>query len=125
MAEIKILKQLKEQLVLFFDELIDLLPQEADLVMIRIFIKDKFPIQDIMEYMTKKLLPLKDMIINKDEGFFLQNNILFEKFEKNKVNRFKTLWRSDILEEEDKETLWKWFKSFVYLVEKYQKTLQV
>ena len=43
-----ILKQLKEQLVLFFDELIDILPKEPDLIIIRIFIKDKFPTEDIM-----------------------------------------------------------------------------
>ena len=116
-----ILKQLKEQLVLFFDELIDILPKEPDLIIIRIFIKDKFPTEDIMNYIITKLVPLKQMIINKDEGFFLENNILFEQVDSKKVNRFKCLWRSETLEDDDREMLWKWFYSFVYLAEKYTK----
>ena len=61
------------------------------------------------------------MIINKDEGFFLENNILFEQVDSKKVNRFKCLWRSETLEDDDREMLWKWFYSFVYLAEKYTK----
>lgn len=122
MSKLEILKTLQVQLIIFFDELIDLLPEEPDLIIIRIFIKDKFPVEDIMAYIITKIIPLKHMILNKDEGFFLKNNILFEELDNKKVNHFKTLWRSpQLFDEEDKKTLWQWFSSFIILAEKYQK----
>lgn len=119
MSELDILIQLKEQLIFFFDELIELLPTEPDLIIIRIFIKDKFPIADIMNYMITKLVPLKHLVVNKDEGFFINNNILFEEVDSKKVNHFKKLVRSGKLDEDDKEVIWKWFRGFIYLAEKY------
>ena len=121
MSEIDLLIQLKEQLVFFFDELISLLPEEPDLVIVRIFLKDKIPILDVMEYIVQKLVPLKPMIKQKDDNFFINHNILFEKLDDNKVNHFKRLWLSGKLDKENKETIWRWFTSFVFLAEKYQR----
>ena len=123
MSKIDILKTLKEQVILFFDELIDTLPEEADLIIIRIFIKDKYPIEDIMKYIVKKFIPLRNSIIKEDEGFFLNNNILFEEFDSNKVNHFKRIWRSSSLNEDDRKVIWRWFKGFLCLAEKYEKLL--
>ena len=123
MSKLDILKKLKEQIIMFFDELIDILPQEADLIIIRIFIKDKYPIEDIMKYIVKKFIPLKNSIINEDEGFFLNNNILFEELDSNKVNHFKRIWRSKSLNEDDRKVIWLWFKGFLFLAEKYDKLL--
>ena len=121
MSEIDLLIQLKEQLVFFFDELISLLPEEPDLVIVRIFLKDKLPIFDVMEYIVHQLIPLKPMIKQKDDNFFINHNILFEKLDDNKVNHFKRLWLSGKLDKENKETIWRWFTSFVFLAEKYQR----
>jgi hypothetical protein len=123
MSKTDILKQLKEQLILFFDELIDTLPDEPDLIIIRIFIKDKYPVEDIMKYLMKKFIPLRNGILKEDEGFFLNNNILFEEMDNTKVNHFKRIWRSETLSEDDRKVIWKWFKGFLYLAEKYEKIL--
>lgn len=122
-SEIELLTHLKTQLVNFLDELIESFPKEPDFVIFRIFVNDRLPITDIMKYITINLCPLQDMIKNKDEKFFLNHNILFEKFddqERNKVNHFKDLWLSGNLDNEDKETLWKWFSSFIYIGNKYK-----
>ena len=121
-SEIEILTQLKTQLVNFLDELIESFPNEPDFVIFRIFVNDRIPITDIMKYITVKLCPLQDMVKNRDEQFFLNNNILFEKLSdngNNKVNYFKRLWTSSSLDKEDKEIIWKWFQSFIFLGNKY------
>jgi hypothetical protein len=121
---ISIMKTFQTNLINFLDELINQFPQEADLVIARIFIKDQVPIADVMNYVCLKLLPIKKLVSNRDEKFFIENNILFEDLQKSTLNHFKKLWRSGLLDDEDKETIFKWFDTFLYLAEKYQKSLQ-
>lgn len=124
MSEIQILTEFKNGLISFFDELIDQFPSEADLIMIRIFLKDQISIMEVMiifnNYINKDDQKLKKMIKDKNESFFLENNI-FESFSKNKVLHFKKLWRSGALDEDDKNIIWKWISSFIYLADKYNK----
>ena len=65
------------------------------------------------------------MIGDRDENFFLNKCEIFESIQnierKGKVNRFKMLWRSPSLDDDDKRVVWEWFDSFIYLAEKYQK----
>jgi hypothetical protein len=121
-TEIELLIQLKTQLVNFLDELIESFPNEPDFIIFRIFVNDRIPIADVMKYITNNICPLHDMIKSRDEQFFLNHNVLFEKFNENensKVNHFKKMWTSKDLDKEDKEVIWKWFQSFVYLGNKY------
>jgi hypothetical protein len=48
MSEIQVLNEFKNGLISFFDELIDQFPNEGDLIMIRIFLKDQIIIEDVM-----------------------------------------------------------------------------
>lgn len=125
MSEIEILKQFKNALISFLDELIEQFPSEGDLVIFRIFLKDRVPIVNILNYFVLRILPLKKMVDERDEDFFLNKCELFESIEshekKGKVNRFKRLWRSQSLDEDDKRVVWEWFDSFIFLSEKYQK----
>lgn len=121
---VEILTEFKKQLVNFFDELIDQFPSESDLIVVRVFLKDQVPITDVMSYFIREILPLKDMVKNKNEDFFLKNNILFSQIDKNKVNHFKRLWRSEQLDNDDKAVIWTWFSSFISLTERYQKIAQ-
>jgi len=121
MSRIQILTDFKSSLVNFFDELIEQFPEEGDLVVIRIFLNDQVPIADVMATVVAKLLPLKDLVKKRDESFFINNNVLFDKLDKNKVNHFKTLWKSSKLDQEDRDVIWKWYDLFISLSEKYQK----
>ena len=121
-------KQFKNALISFLDELIGQFPQEGDLVIFRIFLKDRIPISNVLNYCVLKILPLKDMIVDRNEDFFLNHCSLFENIDidnnkKDKVNNLKRLWRSEYLDDDDKRVIWEWFDSFVYLAEKYQKSL--
>lgn len=124
MSEIQILNEFKNALITFFDELIDSFPAEGDLIMIRIFLKDQIPIHDVMMIFTNNLhkdnQKLKKMIKEKNETFFLEEN-MFDSLSKTKVMHFKRIWRSDTIDNDDKDVIWKWLNSFVYLSDKYLK----
>jgi hypothetical protein len=129
MSEIEILQQFKNSLISFLDELIVQFDQEPDLVIFRIFLKDRVPIVDVMKYFMYKILPFKSMVKNRNEDFFLNHYSFMEdlqkdKEKKGKINHFKKLWRSGRLDDEDKSIVWKWFDSFIFLTEKYQKSIQ-
>jgi hypothetical protein len=119
--EFKILTEFKNSLITFIDELISQFPEEGDFVIIRIFLKDQVPIVDVINHVIRDILPIKMLVTAKDENFFLENNVLFGSLNKNKVNHFKKLWRSGRLDTDDKNVVWKWMESFIFLAEKYQK----
>jgi len=121
--KIELLMQLKTQMVNFLDELIESFPLESDFVIFRIFVKDQASTQDIMEYVTTKLCPLKEMVQKRDEKFFLERNPLFENMEKtkkHKVDYFKEIWKSDKLDDQDREAMWQWFLTFIAIGNKYK-----
>lgn len=121
-SRIQILTDFKTNLVSFLDELIEQFPEEGDLVIARIFLNDQVPIADVMNTFITNLLPLKDMVKQRNDDFFLNNNVLFDRLDKNKVNHFKRLWRSERLDAEDRQVIWKWYDLFISLSEKYQKS---
>jgi hypothetical protein len=117
-----ILVEFKKQLTIFFDELIGQFPKEGDLIVIRLFLTNQIPIQDIMDIFVRTLnknnQEFKIMIKARDETFFLEHDI-FDTISKQKSGHFKKLWSSGQLDSEDKEIMWKWLDTFVYLSEKY------
>lgn len=123
-----ILQEFKNQLVSFFDELINQFPSEGDLVVIRLFLSNQIPIRDVMNHfnyqLNKENKLFKTMIKNRDEQFFLENNLFdMSSSKRDKMSHFKRLWRSGVLDEEDKQVMWRWVDSFVYLTDKYAKAL--
>lgn len=111
----------RDNIISFIDELIEQFPQEADFVILRIFFKDKISMDDVLKYCIKTILPLEDYIKNRDEKFFLDNNILFSAVDNNKVNHFKNLWLSKDLDQADRKIIWDWFDLFVSLMKKYNR----
>ena len=124
MSEVQVLIEFKNSLISFFDELIEQFPEEGDLVMIRIFLKDQIPIEDVINIfnhnINKNEQKLKKMTKDRDEASFLDNNI-FDTVNQGKISHFKKLWRSGRLDKEDKEVIWRWVDSFIYLGDKYNK----
>ena len=126
MSEILILKEFKKNLISFVDELIDQFPSEGDLVILRIYFNDQCEIKEVMEsftqYLNKDDNIIKKNIEERNDSFFLNHNTLFENVvDKTKIIHFKKIWRSPQLDQEDKEIIWKWIDSFVFLSDKYAK----
>jgi len=127
MSEIQVLREFKNNLISFFDELIDQFPDMGELVMIRIFLKDQVIIKDVVEFVSYQINKndneIRKTIKDRNEEFFLEENNFFDGMvkQKDKVLKFQSIWRSNRLDKEDKETIWKWIDSFVYLTDKYNK----
>ena len=130
MSEIHVLKEFKNNLISFFDELIDQFPDIGELVMIRIFLKDQVIIKDVVESVSYQINKndqmIRKIIKDRNEEFFLEENNFFDGLsisskQSDKVLKFQTIWRSNRLDNEDKETIWKWIDSFVFLTDKYNK----
>jgi|688.fasta_scaffold157329_3 hypothetical protein len=122
---VHLLQHLKTQLLVFFDELISIMPSEKDFIVIRFFIKDQVPIADVMQYIIDKLVPLEDFVLRKDDRFFLEHQVLFEdlKDHDSKVNYFKNLWLSST-DEDNKQAIWNWFKHFIDIGKRYRASTQ-
>ena len=123
--ELRVLSIFKDQFITFLDELIAQFPQEPDLVIVRIFMKDQVPIADVMCHMVLQILPHTKKINEQDETFFLENTNLFAEISKESVIHFKRLWTSAALDSEDKSAIWAWFKSFCELARRYKNSLGV
>ena len=121
--EMELLIEFKKQLINFFDELIAQFPQEGDLVVLRLFLSNQIPIKETLDTFNHSInkddKKLKKMIKERNETFFLENNFFGSNLEKNKVNHFRKLWRSGLLDKEDKNVIWQWVDTFVFLGDKY------
>ena len=75
----------------------------------------------ILEYFITYIYPHKDQILEKDEAFFLEGGgqeVLSETSELRFRDNLKNLWENN-MSAENKEIMWKYFKVFVLLCEKY------
>lgn len=121
-TQIALLGRLKTSLITFIDNLMETLPEYSEKFLIfRIFLENQCPIVDIMNYIVVKLLPLQEMVKERNEKFFLEHNILFEQMDsddRQTVNHFKNIWLSD-LDQHNKDIIWKWFDSFLLIANKY------
>ena len=57
------------------------------------------------------------------KDFFLENKRLFNEISSESVIHFKRLWTSTSLDNDDRDAIWDWFKSFCILAKRYQETL--
>jgi len=114
----------KKNIIQFLDELIEQFPMETDFILARIYINTRVSPEELIKSFIQKILPLKHYVDNRDEKFFLDGHITFlDTMDKSKVNHFKTLWKSSVLDQEDKNVMWKWFGVFMYLCEQYQQDM--
>lgn len=119
----QILQQFQKTVVNFFDELIGQCPNEPQFIIFRILVKDQLPAVELMNYFISKIYPEKTQIKSRDEKFILEKGCLFSSLDGGSVNYLRKIWRSPQFDDNDRETVWRWLESFIFLIEKYQKTL--
>ena len=113
------LKNFKDQMVIFLDELIEQFPTEPIFIFLRIFVKDKIPIKILVDQFITDVLPHENLIKNRDELFFTNTQLIGYP---NKPKFFHDFWFSDYLDKNDKEIIWKWIDVFVILAKKIQQS---
>ena len=120
-STIDILQRLKKGVIQFIDDLIDIFPQEYDLIMARIFFEDQVEVSSLADSFVKYVLPHKNMIKGRNEKFFINDNNIFGMIDNGKVLHFKKLWTSSSLDSENRAIIWKYFDTFIVLSEAYKK----
>ena len=118
---IQVLTNFKNHIVQFFDALIELMPKEGDLIMLRVMFESQIPIENAMKIFASRIIPYGDMVKQRDERFFIDCSDLFTGIRKDRVSYFKDMWTSGSLTAKDKESLWKWFRLFLHYALQYQK----
>jgi hypothetical protein len=116
--QVEVLKLFKTNMIEFLDQLIEQFDQEGDLIMMRFFISEQIPLEDLMNRFILYILPYRDMILKKNEQFFLERDDIFGSSPTDKVIHFKHLYNR--MDEDDKETLWAWFSQFISICDKYK-----
>lgn len=120
LSKFEILKLFKDNLVQFLDALIEKLPQEKDLIILRILFAEQIPIEQALQIFSSRILPYEKMVIESDQRFFIECEDLFEGIHSSKVNYFKELWTSPTFTDDDRTELWKWFKLFLKIAKLYK-----
>lgn len=107
----------------FINELTTIFPKNNEILLL----KEKYNLiksansKLIIEYFVKFIYPLKNQITNEDEQFFLggggQDEVKDTSGLKFRDN-IKNIWISE-MSDENKEIIWRYFKIFIVLCEKY------
>ena len=121
--ETRILQNLQVNLLRFFDDMKKRFPDEISFIVAHIAIENQLPMKDVMAYIIEFLLPMKDQVVKHNENFFLNENEFLKKLNPTSVNQFKGLWTQ--ISDEEKETIWKYFETFLKLAELYNKSSSV
>lgn len=117
-SSLHILEKFQSSLVAFFDELIDMFPDEKEFILLRILVKDQIPSTQIIKYFETAVdnPSIMTSIEKRDDQFFLQN-MLFSKLI-NKSEVFKKIWISK-LDKDDRNMIWNWIDAFIKMTKNY------
>ena len=125
MKKTRILNVFRGSILSFLDELIDQFPNEVNLVIAKVFLKDTIPIEMTMNKFIEKLeknnFQLKRMVKKRDDDFFLENDIFsIDSYSvgKTSVNHFRNIWQSEI-DDDDRSIIWDWIDNFIKISDKY------
>jgi len=112
-----------QQITNFINELNSIFPENKDLMIF----KEKYEMlksinsQLILDHFIQFIYPHKKRIISQDDTFFLEGGGQDEIIDKNGLNmrdNLKDLWTNQ-MSDENKVVVWKYFKTFILLIEKY------
>ena len=123
-GKIYYMKEFRNYLVQFLDELIEQFPNEPNFVIMRIFIKDQAPVEEVLGRFIRDVLPYRKQAQDRDCKFFIEHPFLFLSQEdmdtsKEHFNYFTELWQSDVLDETDRNVIWSWVDVFMEFGHKY------
>lgn len=119
------IKEFRNHLVQFLDELIEQFPNEPNFVIMRIFIKDQAPVEAVIGRFIRDILPYRKQAQDRDFKFFIDHPFLFLSSEdmnsvsNDHLNYFTELWQSDQLDETDRDVIWSWLDIFMEFGHKY------
>jgi hypothetical protein len=121
MTKSEIMRHFRENLIVFVDALVEKFPQEYDLHLLRLVIEDA-PIEPIIVDFGQIIIPYADMVMSRNDIFFLEKcSTLLKGIVPDTVelDHFKRIWLSSDFSPDDRNQLWRWFRLFLNLAQKY------
>jgi hypothetical protein len=120
LSTLEILHLYKTNVIKFLESLVELFPEESDLIVVRILFENQIPIEESMKKLCLKVIPSSAMIKARDAEFFIKNaNNIFSGADTDRVFHWKEMWNSKRLDKADKENIFKWLDLFLGLAEMY------
>ena len=111
------------QITNFIEELCTTYPEKKDMILFQ----EKYNMvkginsQLVIDYFIKYIYPFKEMIMNENADFFMSGGgqeELNDKYGLRLRDNLKNLWMNE-MKEDNKKIVWKYFKTFILLIEKY------
>ena len=119
LGQFEILSSFKKQGLAFMDSLIEIFPEQPNLISARMLFENHLPIEDIMAKFSTRVLPNIKMIEERRDKFFLSEEDLFTGSKKDKLFDWAMLWKSKRLNNDDRIVLWQWIDVFVLLAQQW------
>lgn len=116
-----ILNALKEQVLNLLNDLMEIFPDETDIMLTRLFFETNADPQLIMDGFIKWVYPWKEQIMKSDELFFEKADRIFGPIAAEKVVRFKTMWKDGALNDDEKKIVWSYFQVYIKCIDRYKK----
>jgi hypothetical protein len=116
----KFFTEIRQYMIQCFDDLITQFPQEQDLIILKVFVENDIPAEQLTKMLHESIYPVRQMIYKKDAEFFLSKFKLFDTLDTSKVNHFKKMWLDPSLTSEGRDILWNWFILFAKFTEQYE-----
>lgn len=124
-SPLEIAYHFKVNVMKLIDFLIDILDSDSDLLAARLVVK-MIPDKIAIENFAHNAQTHRSEIESSNESYFLDEDggqhSLFSDFSENKVIKFKTFWKQ--LSNEQHESIWKYFKYFLRLSDRYIELIQ-
>ena len=128
----KLLIEFKNQIIKFLDELIEQFSDRGEFMILRIFVKDQIPLEQVLGKFITDVLPYQEFVKKRDANLFLKTDVIShallgssqtEYVEENQetANALKSLWLSGRLDDADRDTIWDWLELFLTIADKYHK----
>lgn len=113
--------EFRDQMIKFVDELIEQFPSYSEFVIFRIFLKNQMSPERLMKTFMKNAYPHKEDVYNKNDKVFEVMDETITLLTNEKKKTFQTLWKSDAIDDDDRDIIWQWMKLFTKLCDKYRK----
>lgn len=109
----------------FVDAILSVLPKETQLVLIKIYIKTRISQDKLLRKFIKRIVPVKEFIVNRNEDFFMNNQYLDSLFDESSVVSldFRAIWSK--LNSDNKNSVWDWFTVLLGIADEYVKTEKI
>lgn len=129
----KLLIEFKNQIIKFLDELIEQFSDRGEFMILRIFVKDQIPLEQVLGKFITDVLPYQEFVKKRDASLFLKTDVIShallgssqkEYLQENQdtANALKSLWLSGRLDDADRDTIWDWLELFLTIADKYHKS---